>query len=184
METATGTGSVTAQNSKLDEQAKAIIRRQTYWAIGLGIIPFPVLDVAAVTAVQLKMIASLAHLYGQEFSQSWGKSVLGALVGGVGAGGLAYGSFGSMMKAVPGIGILFGMVAMPTMAGATTYAVGKVFHLHFSSGGTMLDFDPKKMRHYYEQQLQEGIKVAENATASSSSASTSGSSGGFGSPDV
>ena len=182
MEAATDAGSVTEQMRKRDEQAKAIIKRQTYWAIGLGIIPFPLIDVAAVTAAQLKMIASLANLYGQEFSQSWGKSVLGALVGGVGAAGLAHGSFGSMVKAIPGVGLLFGLVAMPTMSGATTYAVGKVFHLHFSSGGTMLNFDVEKMRRYYEQQLQEGVKVAENATASGRSASTSSSTGNYGNP--
>lgn len=184
MEATTEAGPVTVEMSNRDKRTNAIIKRHMYWAMGFGIIPFPVVDVAAVTAVQLKMIASLADLYGQEFSRSWGKSILGALVGGVGAAGLAYGTFGSMVKAIPGVGTLFGMVAMPIMAGATTYAVGKVFNLHFSSGGTMLNFDVQKMRCYYEQQLQEGVKVAENATASGGSASASSSSGDYGSPDV
>lgn len=169
METFTEVGLTTTPNSQRDAQSEALVRKYTYWAMGFGIIPVPFLDVAAVTGVQLKMIASLADLHGQEFSRSWGKSVLGALVGGIGAAGLAYGIFGSMVKAIPGVGTLFGMVAMPTMAGATTYAVGKVFQMHFASGGTMLDFNATKMRHYYEQQLQQGVKVADSTRASGSS---------------
>ena len=171
MEPATEVRLTTTIGSQRDTQAEALIKKHTYWAMGFGIIPIPVVDVAAVTGVQLKLIASLADLYGQEFSRSWGKSVLGALVGGMGAAGLAYGTFGSLIKAIPGVGTLFGLVAMPTMAGATTYAVGKVFQMHFASGGTMLDFNATKMRHYYEQQLHPGVRVAESATTSGSSTS-------------
>lgn len=154
--------------------ADAIIKKYTLWAIGFGIIPIPILDIAAVTGVQLTMLAALADHYHQEFSHSWGKAAMGALVGGIGATGLAYGTFGALVKAIPGVGTLFGMVAMPVMAGATTYAVGKVFEMHFASGGTMLTFDVEKMRAYYEQHLRDGVRVAENARAHSSSPSSSG----------
>jgi uncharacterized protein (DUF697 family) len=155
------------------ESAHAIIKRYTLWAMGFGIIPVPILDIAAITGVQLKMMAALAEHYHQEFSHSWGKSILGSLVGGIGATGLAYGTFGALVKAIPGIGTLFGMVAVPVMAGATTYAVGKVFQMHFASGGTMLTFDVEKMRAYYEQHLRDGVRVAESARAHRSSSSGS-----------
>ena len=169
MEASPDVGSAAASLADHDQQAQEIIKKYTYWATGLGIIPVPLVDIAAVTGVQLKMMAALGHLYGQEFSQSWGKSILGSLVGGLGATELAYGTLGSMLKAIPGIGTLFGMVAMPIMAGAMTYAVGKVFQTHFASGGTMLNFDAEGMRKYYEQHLRDGIKAAENARASSNS---------------
>jgi len=177
VEASTNVGSAAAALSEHDKRAQEIVKKYTYWAMGFGIIPVPIVDIAAVTGVQLKMMATLANLYSQEFSQSWGKSVLGSLVGGVGATGLAYGTVGSLVKAIPGIGTLFGMVAMPVMAGATTYAVGKVFQMHFASGGTMLDFNIDKMRKYYEQYLRDGIRVAENVRASGSSSSGFGSSG-------
>jgi len=162
--------------------ADKIIKKYTLWAMGFGIIPVPILDLVTVTGVQLKMVADLAEYYHQEFSQSWGKASIGALVGGISATGLAYGTFGSLVKAIPGVGTLFGMVAVPAMAGATTYAVGRVFQMHFASGGTMLTFDADKMRSYYEQQLRDGVRVAENAQAQSSSSSHSSSAHSFGNP--
>jgi uncharacterized protein (DUF697 family) len=64
-----------------------------------------------------------------------------------------------MLKAIPGVGGLIGMVASPALAGASTYALGKVFIQHFESGGTLLDFDPAKMKAYYASQYEEGKQV-------------------------
>ena len=52
------------------------------------------------------------------------------------------------------------MVTVPIFAGASTYAVGKVFHQHFASGGTFLDFDAEKTRGYFSQLFEQGKKVA------------------------
>ena len=51
---------------------------------------------------------------------------------------------------------------MPVLAGAATYAVGKVFIQHFESGGTFLNFNPESVRGYYEAMFKEGQSVAEN----------------------
>jgi hypothetical protein len=66
----------------------------------------------------------------------------------------------SLAKVVPGIGTATGMVSVSILGGATSYAIGNVFIQHFESGGTLLDFDPKKMREYFTNKLQEGKKVA------------------------
>jgi hypothetical protein len=52
------------------------------------------------------------------------------------------------------IGGLLGILAVPAFAGATTYAIGKVFIRHFESGGTFLDFDPSKAKAYFQQQFK------------------------------
>ena len=52
-----------------------------------------------------------------------------------------------------------GLVAVPGVAAAFTYAVGKVLVQHFASGGTFLDFDPKKVREYFARQFEEGKLV-------------------------
>ena len=55
------------------------------------------------------------------------------------------------------------MVSTAVFAGASTYAVGKVFTEHFASGGTFLTFDPEKVRKYYEQEFAQGtIKVEQS----------------------
>jgi hypothetical protein len=48
---------------------------------------------------------------------------------------------------------------MPTLAGASTYAVGRVFIQHFECGGTILSFDPEKVRAHFEKEFEEGKKV-------------------------
>ena len=49
-----------------------------------GLIPVPLLDLAAISLVELKMIHSLANLYGVPFSRGAAKSIIGALIGGGG----------------------------------------------------------------------------------------------------
>ena len=49
---------------------------------------------------------------------------------------------------------------MPIFTGATTYAIGKSFMMHFESGGTFLDFDPAKVRAYFRQEFEKGQKLA------------------------
>ena len=40
-------------------------------------------------------------------------------------------------------------VSTAVFAGASTFAVGKVFIEHFESGGTFLTFDPERVLEYY-----------------------------------
>lgn len=51
------------------------------------------------------------------------------------------------------------MTAMSAISGAITYAIGQVFIQHFESGGTFLDFDPKKVKEYFMEQFEEGNKT-------------------------
>ena len=39
------------------------------------------------------------------------------------------------------------------MAGASTWAMGKVFTQHFATGGTLLDFDPDTMREHFKTEM-------------------------------
>ena len=66
----------------------------------------------------------------------------------------------SLAKAVPGLGTATtGVITVSVLGGATTYALGSVFVQHFESGGTLLDFDAKKMRAYFSNKLEEGKGV-------------------------
>jgi hypothetical protein len=48
---------------------------------------------------------------------------------------------------------------MPVVAGASTYAIGKVFYRHFASGGTFLSFDVDRARDYYQEQFKKGESI-------------------------
>ncbi len=140
-------------------KANQIIMRNIYWSSGMGLIPVPLFDLVAVTGFQVKMIRELTNLYDIPFSKSIVKSMIGSLVGGASSLGLSkmmVGSFiGSFLRGIPGGNIING-ISLPIMAGATTYAVGKVFLMHFESGGTLLNFNPDKMKEHFATLYQKG----------------------------
>lgn len=137
------------------ESANEIVRSHVLWSVGAGLVPVPVLDIAAVTAVQLDMINQICKIYDLDFSESVGKSLISALAGSTLA---RIGS--SFVKAVPVVGPLLGGVSMSVLSGATTYAVGQVFISHFEKGGTLNNFSVNNWRSVYEKYFEEGKKVA------------------------
>ena len=140
-------------------QASNLIRKHVMVAMGASLVPVPLFDLVALTGVQLKMLHGLAKLYEVHFAKNLGKSAIASLLGGVMPTSTAM-TLASLAKAVPGLGTATGVVTVSVLGGATTYAIGNVFVQHFESGGTLLDFDAKKMRAYFTSKLEEGKAVA------------------------
>ena len=141
-------------------EAKAIVKKNMLWSMGLSVVPIPAVDLIGVTAFQVKALNELSNLYELPFSEHKIKNVVATLLSGLGTVYLGQALALSMFKVVPVLGPLAAMTATPLMAGAMTYALGKVFIQHFESGGTFLDFDPKAVRSYFREQFSEGLKVA------------------------
>jgi uncharacterized protein (DUF697 family) len=148
-----------APEQEKDVSTEKTIRNHVIGSMGVGLIPIPIVDLAGITGVQLNMLKKLADAYDIPFSQELVKNILGSLVGGS-IPVIFSRTFASLVKGIPIIGQTTGVLAMPILAGATTYAVGKVFVQHFASGGTFLTFNPEKVRDYYKEMLKEGQKVA------------------------
>ena len=136
------------------KDAEDIIGSHVMWSMGAGLMPVPLFDIAAVTAVQIDMLKQLADHYDADFSNSSGKTFVSALTGStlarIGA---------SAIKAVPGIGTVIGGLSMSVMSGATTYAIGQVAANHFASHGRLGDVDDDTRREY-EDAFQRGKRVA------------------------
>jgi uncharacterized protein (DUF697 family) len=145
---------------KLDS-AHAVVKKYMYWSMGAGLIPIPLVDIATVSGVQLKMLSELSKVYDVKFSENAGKSIISALVGGISADALSRSYLTSLVKSIPLVGIV-GAVSMPIFSGAATWAIGKVFIQHFASGGTFLDFDPVKVKSYFKDLYQQGQTIAQN----------------------
>ncbi len=146
-------------------RANEIVSNNVCWAMGAGIFPLPLLDMALITLVQLRLLRKLSNHYEIGFSENLAKSLIASLIGGSLSGFLGGKLLVSLSKNIPGIGFFVGMTTMSITAGAITYAVGRVFIQHFESGGTFLDFDPKKVREYFMKQFEEGkIIVKETGT--------------------
>jgi len=140
-------------------KADNVIKNHIYLASGVGFVPVPLFDIAAVVGIQVKMIHDLAKLYNIPFSKNIVKSLLGSLVGGIGAlvlSKIVIASFvTTYIRHLPG-GNIINSILLPITAGASTYAVGKVFLMHFESGGTFLNFNLEKMKKHFVKMYEEG----------------------------
>ncbi len=140
-------------------KADLVITRHVAVAASAGLIPLPIVDFAAVTGVQLTLLALICKIYGQPFSNEAARSIIASLVGGAVTGGEASSlAISSKLKFIPVVGTAISWLVTPALAGATTYAIGKVFVRHLETGGSILTFDGQKMKGYMEKALEEGKK--------------------------
>jgi len=171
-EPTSATGSVSAEmtDENRDEAASKLVDRFSLWSVGAGLIPIPFIDIAAVGGVQLQMLRRLSEIYGIEFSENMGKSVIASLAGSViPASTAATTGIGvsSVLKAVPGIGTVIATCSMAAFSAGATWIIGKVFIQHFASGGTLLDFNPPDYREFIKAQKE---KWSARSAATSSAA--------------
>ena len=149
----------TVAGDGLDEQGTQCIKRYTMGSMAVGVIPFPVVDMAALAALQLKMLHTLAKTYDVEFKTSLGRSAISSLVGGLAPVYAAAPFAASLSKFIPIVGHTVSYGSLVMLNGASTYAVGRVFQQHFASGGTFLTFDPESVRGYFAEQYEKGKQV-------------------------
>ena len=136
------------------KRADRIIHSHTLWSMGAGMIPIPMFDILAVSAIQVDMLKQLAEAYETDFTENMGKTFVTALTGGtfarIGA---------SFVKAVPGVGTLVGGASMSVLSGASTYTVGQVAKRHYETDGTLVGIDLNSARKRYDEALDRGKRV-------------------------
>jgi len=120
--------------------AEGIVRTHAWLTSAAGLLSLGFLNPIVVPGLQLRMLQNLCNLYGVRFSEEWGKNLIGTLVGTATANSLA-------VRAIPYVGVL----AAPVTNAASTWAVGRVFILHFESGGTLLNFNPSSLKSYFAE---------------------------------
>src|SRR6516164_7864658 len=134
-----------------DQVASKLVNRFAVWSGVAGLIPLPVVDVVAVGGLQVQMLRRISQLYNVPFSENRGKALIASLAGALIPASSAMGA-ASAMKAVPLLGTLAGGFVMPVLSAGATYAIGKAFIEHFSTGGTLLDFNPPDYRQFIKAQ--------------------------------
>ncbi|WP_308989102.1 SHOCT domain-containing protein [Roseibacillus persicicus] len=133
------------------ENTDRIVRAHVLWAMGAGLIPIPLFDIAAVTAIQIDALQKLAEEQGIYYSSDGGKRFVTALTGGT------FARLGaSLIKGVPGVGTVIGGLSMSAMSAASTYAVCQVALHHFRNDRNFLSFDLDDAKGLYEKALEQG----------------------------
>src|SRR3984893_12969848 len=78
---AIGSGATETTDAQRDEMAAKLVDRFSLWSGAAGLIPIPLVDIAAVGGVQLQMLRKLSEIYGVPFTENRGKSIIASLAG-------------------------------------------------------------------------------------------------------
>jgi uncharacterized protein (DUF697 family) len=119
--------------------ARAIVERHAVYSAVGGIIPLPIVNVASITAVIVRMVKVLSDCYGVPFQRDRARAIVVGLMGGAMPTGLAAVTTSTLVYIVPGSNLIG--LAVSSLAGAAcTRAIGRIFVEHFESGATLTDF--------------------------------------------
>lgn len=133
------------------QKAQEVTERNAVYAAGAGLIPVPIVDVAALSRVQVVLIRDICRIYEVDFKEHRLRTRIVALLSDVAALGA--------LKTIPVLGALFAGVTTAAVGAASTYALGMVFIEHFEQGGTLLDFDPARFREAFQREFEKGKEV-------------------------
>jgi uncharacterized protein (DUF697 family) len=134
-------------------RAAKVVDRFSFWSGVAGLLPVPFVDLAAVGALQIQMVRLISQIYDVPFSDNRGKALVAGIAGTIIPASTGVG-MASVIKSVPIAGTAIGVLATPALAMAATYAIGRVFIQHFTSGGTLLDFEPPNYREFISREMQ------------------------------
>ncbi|MGZ0020293.1 YcjF family protein [Nitrosomonas sp. wSCUT-2] len=126
-------------------------------AAGLGALP--VVDLVAVSAVQAKLLHSLAQLYGQRWDRSTVTEFLGLAGAGIASSYVARWLSRAVVKVIPFWGQTIGAVWGASSSGATTYALGKIAIYFFERRKDGLNVDADTLRRIYAEELERGAAL-------------------------
>lgn len=141
-------------------QAETRVRDHMMVCLGVGLLPFPLLDLAAAVTAQVTLVKRLCDLYEVPFSEKAARGTVTSLFGTLGAAGSALIIGASLGKMIPGAGTAIGMLSLPLMSAAYTYAIGNLFIGHFEIGGTLADFQSQKYSAYFRDLYKRGQEAA------------------------
>ncbi len=127
--------------------ASSVLKNYAIASGGAGLVTAPFLGMAAITALHLALIRDLSKLYDVEFSKESARGILLALGAAFVPGWIGFGLQNSILKRLPLMTGVVGLVAMAGMSSAVTYGLGKTLIKHFEAGGTLADFDVTHLQH-------------------------------------
>ena len=145
------------QLKRLDA-AGEIIASAAKWSVGAALIPIPVLDMAAIGAIQANMIVDLAGVYDQKVSKQAVRGVISVLLGVLVPVGATQAVVGTSAKLLPGYGTIIGSVSLAVFGSAATYSIGKVFVRHFEKGGTFANFSVTAVQDDLKKEFTQAAK--------------------------
>lgn len=125
--------------------ARAIVERHANLSAVGGIIPLPILNIAGITTIVVRMVRKLSKLYGVPFERNRARTIVIGLMGGVMPTGLATVASSTLMLFLPGTNLI-GLAVSSVTASACARGIGQMFIEHFENGSTLIDFPSAVLR--------------------------------------
>lgn len=126
-------------------------------AAGLGAVP--VVDLVAVSAVQAKLLHSLAVVYGQNWDRNTIVEFLGLVGAGIASSYVMKFLSRAVIKLIPFWGQAAGVLWSASASGASTYALGKTAVYFFVRRKNGLNVDAEAVRRIYRDELECGAEI-------------------------
>lgn len=136
-------------------QALPYILAYSTLAASAAALPAPVVDLILLSGIQSRMVYDLAQLYGQPLTAQRFLELASTL----GLGLLLRQGSKMLLKYIPFIGPSLGSVASGTLAGASTYALGKAFCFYYQAIHQGHVPKAEDLRRYYREQLAQAERA-------------------------
>ena len=136
-------------------RVEEIIKRHSFTAAGLGIIPVPFFNFFSVSAVQISMVQAIARLYNVAEKKSSIKNIIASVLGGLGATGISGLSI-AKLGVVPVIGGSLAAFSAPALNGFSTYAVGYMFAKYYESSDGFIKTNAHALTEWFKEGFKEG----------------------------
>lgn len=120
-------------------QANAIVERYSNFSVLGGAIPIPLLNVAGVTALILRMVKKLCDHYGVPFEKGRARALVVGLAGGAVPTTASAVTASTLVYFIPGANMV-GLAVSAVTASVCARAIGRRFVEHFETGASLMDF--------------------------------------------
>ena len=127
-------------------QANAIVERHAIYSALGGIVPLPIVNVASVAAIIVRMVKALSVLYDAPFKRDRVRTIVLGLMGGLMPNGLAAATTSTLLYVIPGSNLV-GLAVSSVTAVACTRSIGQIFVEKFESGVTAHDLGQPTQPH-------------------------------------
>ena len=120
-------------------QANAIVERYANFSALGGVIPVPLINVAGVTVIILRMVKKLCQLYGVPYEQGRARALVVGVAGGAVPTTASAVTTSTLVYFIPGVNLL-GLAVSSVTASVCARAIGRRFVEHFETGASLMDF--------------------------------------------
>ncbi|PHN04484.1 DUF697 domain-containing protein [Flavilitoribacter nigricans] len=136
-------------------EADSVIKLHARLATAAALVPVTGVDVALVTAVQVRMVKQIAEAYDVPFDEDAVKVGVSSIIGATIARLVAYGAR-EAFNAFSQFGSLADNLTNAAISGFFTAATGEIYSMHFEGGGTLATLDVSDFIDYVSEQIRSG----------------------------